>query len=210
GVRMKKTWIALFVGQLFFLPCLQAVARAQDENCGQVIILRGIARATSVANLIKLERKAAQNYQLQVAFAARRLELNPKSRTSASALLALIPQNVDQHAAWITFGDSMCENESSHDMNLLDLFGSRLEHDLTTAVLLVPGKMSDYVGFAFEALMSPESDYAVEMQRVCKSKHAELMQAINTLPSEDRTRLVRYILDPYTCKALKLPEAGWR
>ena len=204
---MKTTSIVLSLGLLSFLPCLQIVSPAQSQNCSQVITLRKIAQTTSVGGLAELEQKAAQNYQLQVAFAARRLELNPKSRASASSFLALIPKNVDQHVAWITFGESMCEDESFHDMDLLDRFGSKLEHDLATAVILVPGKMPDYVGFVFEALTDPHSNYAVEMQRVCRNKHAELMRAINALPSDDRTRLGHYILDVETCKALRLPEA---
>jgi len=204
---MKRTWITLSLGLLSFLPGLQIVASAQEQYCNQEITLKKIAQTTSVAKLTELEQKAAQNYQLRVAFAARRLELNPKSPATASSLLALIPKNVPQHVAWITFGDSMCEDESFHDMNLLDRFGSRLEHDLATAVLLVPGKMSDYVGFAFEALTNPHSDYAVEMGRVCKSKHAELVQAINALPLGDRTRIFHHILNTDTCEALRLPEA---
>jgi hypothetical protein len=204
---MKKIWIALSLGLLSFLPCLQIMVRAQSQNCNQVNTLKKIAQTTSVVKLTELEQRAAQNYQLQVAFAARRLELDPKGRAAAASFLILIPKNVDQHGAWITFGDSMCDGESFQDMDLLDRFGSRLEHDLATAVLLVPEKMPDYVMFGFEALTNPHSNYAVEMQRVCRNQHAELMQAINALPSEDRTRLGHYILDVKTCKALRLPEA---
>jgi hypothetical protein len=171
-----------------------------------VITLTKIAQSTSIARLTELEQKVSQNYQLQVAFTARSLELNPKSRAAASSFLALIPQNDDQYLAWITFGDSMCENESFHDMDLLDRFGARLEHDIATAVILVPGKMPEYIEFAFESVGNPHSNYAVEMQRVCRNRHAELMHAINALPSEDRTRIGHYILDVETCKALRLPE----
>jgi hypothetical protein len=207
---MKIAWIVLSVGLLSFSPCLLVVARAQDENCGQVITLKKIAEATSVASLKELARKAAQNYQLQVALAARRLELNPRSRDAASSFLALIPQNDDQHSAWITFGDSMCENESSHDMDILDRFGARLEHDLATAVILVPGKMPEYMEFAFESVGNPHSNYAVEMQRVCRKQHATLMREINALPPKDRTYLGQHILDAETCKALMLPEGDGR
>jgi len=84
---MKTTWIVLSVGLLSFSPCLQIVSRAQDQNCSKVITLRKIVQAKSVVGLTELERKAGQNYQLQVAFAARRLELDPKSQAAASSFL---------------------------------------------------------------------------------------------------------------------------
>jgi hypothetical protein len=202
-MRLALNWLALVLLLSFFGIRLVA----QDQGCREVTVLKQIVHANSMGKLAHIENENRLDYRANVALAARRFELVPKSRSAASALLDLIPANVDEHVVWITFGDSMCETETIPEMEMFDRFGSRLEHKLTAAVLLLPEKMPEYIGFASEALTNPHSDYAEEMQKVCKSDHLRLLQAINAMPTEDRDWFAHHILDPSSCKALKLAEA---
>jgi hypothetical protein len=153
------------------------------------------------------KEKAGDSYRAQVVLAARSLELRPTDKRAAVLLLNLIPQDDAQHTTWITLGDVLCSAESVSDMKSLGRLGERLPRDLARAVLLVPDKLPGYVAYAPTSVQDPHSDYAVQMQSVCRAKHPEFVKAVEGLPTDKRDWFVKHVLNPDRCHALALPEA---
>jgi hypothetical protein len=191
--------------------------RAQEKNCSEVAALAGMARAKSIARLVAVEKNAGDSYRAQIVFHARMLELDPKSRRIADSLLELIPTDEEQKIVLITLGDSLCDSEPMRDMAALDRLGERIAHDFAIAVLLAPQKMQVYVAYSYVAADDPHSDYAVQMQRVCRVKHSLFLEAVNRFgkgsngggypPTPSRDWFSTHIFDPNACRALVLPEA---
>jgi hypothetical protein len=163
--------------------------------------------AKSTAELMKWKDPAGGSYRAKVVFALRFFELQPHDYRAASNVLDLIPKNAEQDSVWHATGFSLCHAESVEDETRLGKFGVRLPRDLARAVLLVPEKMLDYVAYANTSCQDPESDYAVQMQVVCRSKPQEFLKAVDQLPSSDKTFLLSRIFNPNECRALHFPEA---
>jgi hypothetical protein len=166
-----------------------------------------MARAKSSEAVIAEKQKAGDNYRAQVVFAVRSLELRPTDKDAAVLLLNLIPQNDAQHTVLMTLGDSLCDEESVAEMKSLGGLGDRLPHDLARAVLLVPDKLPSYVSYAPISVQDPHSDYAVQMQTVCRAKHSEFLKAVEGLPTDQKNLFVKHVLNPDGCHGLALPEA---
>lgn len=183
------------------------VLSAQKPNCGEIVAMAKMARARSSAAVAVEKQKAGDSYRAQVAFAARSFELRPEDKKAAVLLLSLIPHDDGQHTTWMTMGDSLCSAESVADMKSLGRLGERLPHDLARAVLLVPDKLLSYISYAPISVQDPHSDYAVQMQTVCRAKHPEFVKAVDGLPTDKREWFVKHVLNPDGCHALALPEA---
>jgi len=197
---------------LLFVPILLGsffcgLLHAEELSCGEVSSIAKMARARSTKLLADETKKAGDSYRARIVSAARQLELNPNDRRTAAALLDLIPKDDEQETVWMTFGDSLCDTESTADMNSLSRLGDRLSHDLAKAVMLVPSKMQAYVAFAFEAVKDPHNDYALQMRVVCRANHIGFKKAIADLPEKDRRWFVGHILKPDGCRTLAFPEA---
>jgi hypothetical protein len=186
---------------------LCAVLSAEEPNCDEIAAMARMSHATSSVALTRAKLKSGKSYRAQVVFAARSFELRSTDKSAAVLLLNLIPQNDEQQTAWMTLGDSLCNAESVADMKSLGALGDRLPHDLARAVLLVPDKLPEYVAYAPTSVQDPHSDYAVQMQTVCRGKHAEFVKAVEGLPTDQRDRFVKHVLNPAGCHALALPEA---
>ena len=165
-----------------------------------------MAKATSGAQVTAWKQKAGDSYRARIVFAFRAFELHA-DRRAAAAVLDLIPQNEQLDSVWHTFGQYLCDAESEEDLVLLAKLETRLPRDLARAVQLVPDKMFEYVSYAYLSTLWPDSDYAVQMQKVCRAKHREFVAAANKLPPEDKKWFVWKVFDPEGCRAIKLPEA---
>ncbi len=182
------------------------LAFAEEANCDQIASMSRIARAQSGVALA--DRKAAgDSYRAQVVFASRTFEIHSTDRPSAIRLLDLIPKNDAQETTWITFGDSLCDDESLSDMKVLGQLGRNLSRDLARAVLLVPNRMEQYVSFSIVSARDPESDYAVHMRTVCETRKKVFSHAVNALGPDQRAWFVKHVLDPAGCRVSALPEA---
>jgi hypothetical protein len=180
---------------------------AQEPNCDQAAAMARMARAKSSEAVIAKKQKAGDSYRAQVVFAARSLELRPTDKAAAVLLLNLIPQDDEQRTTWMTLGDSLCDSESVADMKSLGRVGDRLPRDLAQAVMLVPDRLPGYVAYAATSVHDPHSDYAVQMQTVCRARHPEFLKAVGRLPTDKRDWFVKHVLNPEECHALALPEA---
>jgi hypothetical protein len=78
---------------------------------------------------------------------------------------------------------------------------------LARAVSLVPRYMDAYVRYSLLAAPNPHTDYAIQMQRVCRNLHSEFIKAVEALPKSDREWFVKSILDPKRCRAIAIPES---
>lgn len=190
-----------------FMPLACAGALAQTPSCDQVTAIAQMARAKSSAALTAQKTRAGDSFRSRVVFAARLLELRPHSKSAAVRLLELIPKDDEQQTIWITLGDSMCEDEPVADMKSLGRLGESLPHALAKAVLLAPEGLPSYVAYAAVSVQDPHSDYAVQMQTVCRTRHAEFKEAVKKLPTGEQGWFVEHIFDPKGCRALALPEA---
>lgn len=180
---------------------------AQEPNCGEVAAMARMARAKSSEAVTVEKQKAGDNYRAQVVFTARSFELRPADKAAAVLLLNLIPQEDGQQTTWMTLGDSRCDSESVADMKSLGRAGDRLPRDLAQAVLLLPDRLPGYVAYAATSVHDPHSDYAVQMQTVCRARHPEFAKAVEGLPADKRDWFVKHVLNPDGCHALALPEA---
>jgi hypothetical protein len=200
--RLSKLFAAVvvcmaFCGALF----------AQELNCDEIAAMARMVRAKSSAALTAEKKKAGNSYRARVIFAARSLEFHRMERRAAVQLLNLIPKDDGQQNTWMTLGDSLCSSETVSDMRSLGRLGEGLPRGLTKAVLLVPNKLQEYVAYALISTRDPHSDYAVQMQTVCRDKHPEFMKAVEELPSDKRDWFIKHVFNPQGCHALTLPEA---
>lgn len=180
---------------------------AQRPDCDEIAAMARMARTKSSTLLLAEKQKAGNSYRARVVFASRAFKLRPTKQRTAILLLNLLPQNEAQHNTWMTLGDRLCSNESIADMKSLAQVGENLPHDLAKAVLLVPDKLPSYVAYASTSVQDPHSDYATQMQTVCRVKHPEFLKAVEELPTEKRDWLVKHVLNPDGCRVLAFPEA---
>lgn len=180
---------------------------AQQVNCDQVAATARMARAKSFATLNAEKPKAGNTYRARLVFAARKFQLDPKSKHAAEVLLESIPKDDEQQTVLIELGDSLCDGESLTDMQSLARVGETLPQNLARAVLIVPEKLPAYVAYALTSIQDPHSDYAVQMEIVCRARHAEFIGSVGELSSDKNTLFVKRVFSPETCKALSLPEA---
>ncbi len=181
---------------------------AQEPNCEEVAAMARVARAKTGAAVAAERRRAGDTYRARLVFASRELELNPVGKEAAVRLVGLIPKDQQQHVVWMTLGDSLCDQEPLSEMESLGQLRDRLPRDLAEAVLRAPEKLPDYVAYALTSVQDPDSDYAVQMQTVCRQRHSEFVGAVNTLPPDKRAWFSKHILDLDHCRALTLPESG--
>ena len=207
---IKTHQIATSVVALTFLLAPCKVLSAQKPNCGEINAIAKMARAVSTAELAAHKLNAGESYRAQLVYAAKLLELAPQRQDAAVLLLNLIPKNEEQQHLLMTLGEHHCETEPYHDMKLLEQLEERLPRDLTRAVMMVPANIPEYVSYSVTSVQDPHSDYAVQMQKVCKAKHAEFFDAVTKLPREKRDKFLKYVFDLDGCNALTLPEADNR
>lgn len=183
------------------------IISAQETNCEEIVAMAKMARARSSATVVAEKRETGDSYRAQVVIAARFFELRPMGKSAAVTLLNLIPQDDGQQSTWMTLGDSLCSSESVADMKSLSQLGEHLPRDLARAVLLAPDQMPNYIAYASTSVQDPHSDYAVQMQIVCRVNHPEFVKALAGLPADKRDWFAKHILNPDGCHALALPES---
>lgn len=200
--------LALFISSGFI--------RAQEKDCAVVAAMAKMARAASITELLREKPRPNDSYGVRAVFASRQFELIPGSKAAATLLLALIPRNENEQNAWMTMGDSRCDEEPVQDIMTLGILRDRFARDLAQAAILVPDKMQDYVWYAAEASSDPHSDYLIQMEKVCRKRHAAFTSAVQQLDgngASDHFTAVNaewfraHIFNPDTCHALIFPEA---
>jgi hypothetical protein len=194
---------------LFLTICcgLPACALGQEASCTAVASMLKMVHARSVKILTLENQKAGGDYRARVVFAARKFELHPQIRAFAIQLLNLIPQNDAQKTVWLTFGDSLCENESIEEMKSLGRLGQNLSRNLAKAVLLIPDKMPAYVLYAIDSVRDPHSDYAVQMRSVCVARSKAFKKAVQAFSQDKNEWFVKHVVNPDGCRVMTFPEA---
>ncbi len=190
---------------LLLTSCM--VLLAQKPDCGEINAMAKMARAISSKDLADNKLKAGNSYRAQVIFAIKQLELYPQRHDAAVLLLDLIPKDDEQHHILMTLGDHLCGTESYHEMKLFDSLGDRLPREMARAVLLAPDMIPEYIAYSVTSVKDPHSDYAIQMQKVCRAKHPEFLKAVAMLPREKKDQFLKYVFDPDACNALTLPDA---
>jgi hypothetical protein len=204
---MRASWITRWVCALASCFVLSIASSAEEPNCSEIHAVAGMAGAQSTALLMSWRQKAGDGYRSKVVFAFRFFELHPNDQHAASAVFDLIPKDREHDSVWHETGALLCPTESSEDMIALGKFGVRLPQGLARAVLLVPSKMFDYVAYANLSCGDPNSDYAVQMQAVCRSKHQEFLKAVDQLSGDAKKWFLSSTFNPSECRALAFPEA---
>jgi hypothetical protein len=192
-----------------FLMCCGAIAHATPEqkaSCRDVHLLARIARTQSPQVLSQLGALAGDTYLAKLVFAFRMFELEPSS-DSGAGVIGLIPRNQDQERLWHSLNGLLCDQESLADVKSLGSLQDRLPHVLAKAIDANPDRMYEFVSYAYDSIQDPQSDYAVQMQMVCRHHHGRFVDAVNQMPEKDRTWFVTKIFDPAGCRAIALPEA---
>ena len=193
---------------LLLSPCKMLLA--EKPNCGDIDAIAKMARAISTAELAAHKLNAGESYRAQFVFAVKQFELGPEKYDVALQLLNLIPKDDEQQRIVMTLGDGLCGTESYHEMKMLGQLVERIPRDLARAVLLVPDRIPEYVAYSLFSVEDPHSDYALQMQKVCRARHTEFVEAVTKLPREKRDRFLKYVFDLDGCNALALPEADNR
>jgi hypothetical protein len=81
-----------------------------------------------------------------------------------------------------------------------------LPRDWAKAVLLAPDKLPEFVAYSIISVRDPHSDYAIQMEKVCRVKHSEFVNAVAKLPLEKQQQFLKYVFSLDGCHALALPE----
>jgi hypothetical protein len=166
-----------------------------------------MARTKSSLVLRQLGSVADGGYRSKLIFAFRLFEIDQADTNSALKVIELIPRNPDQDAVWHSLEGSLCDHESVEDMRSLGSLQARLPHDLAKAIEMHPDKVYDFVSYAYDSIQDPHSDYAVQMQAVCRRHHGRFLNAVNQMPEKDRNWLTTMIFNPSGCHPIALPEA---
>ena len=196
--------LAIF-GHLLLLG--DVTCRAQDLGCSQVAAISNMAESKSQLALTKWQKQAGDIYITRLVYSVRSFELNPNDKLAASRLLSLVPPNKEEEPFWHTLDGFLCKDERVREIKILAELQARIPRDVARAILLVPGKMLDYVSYAYISIQDPHSDYAVQMRSVCRARHKVFVNAVNSLPASDRQWFVKKIFNPDVCYAIALPEA---
>jgi ABC-type cobalamin transport system ATPase subunit len=182
----------------------------QDPQCKVIHAIAMMSKAQSSDILKDQKQKAGNGYWAQLVFASRMMEINPNDKSVANLLLNLIPKRYDDpnQTYWLDLNRvDLCDSGLTlSDMKSLEKLQGHLPRELSKAVLLVPEKMFDYISYSEVLLGDPHSDYAEQMQAVCKVKHLEFLNAIDRLSAEKKSWFVGRILNPDGCHVLTVRE----
>ena len=205
---MRSAVIRIAVG-LSLLVSSAAFAFGQEEaaDCKQVPVWVQAMHARSWAELSRLRSTGDNSYATQVVFAFRGRELRPTDHGAALALLKLIPHSREETGIWYEFNMPICQNVDFKELEKLGRVEEKQPRAFARAVLVAPEEMRAYVRYSLESVGNPHSDYAQQMARVCRVKHAEFLDAVQDLEADELKWFRTGILEPKGCRALHLPEA---
>jgi len=178
-----------------------------DLPCARLRPIWAMARAGSIVELEAARAPADEGDAAQLVLATRAFELEPRSTARAAALLDVLPMDDDEELAFDSAAFVECGEGSEAGRKALDGMRERLPRDAARAALLVPSRMAPYVAFAEIAIHDEHSDFAVWMAKVCRERHAELLQAVRELPAERRAWFAEEVLVPEGCRILHFAEA---
>jgi hypothetical protein len=194
---------------LAFLLCASCapVVLPQEIGCNNVHLFARMARTQSPQVLTQLGALAGDSYSTRLVFNFRMFEIQADG-DSALKVIELIPQDQDQDRVWHSLDGLLCGQESVAEMKSLGSLQARLPHDLAKAIDLDPAEMYRFVSYAYDSIQDPQSDYAVQMQSVCRHHHGTFLKAVGQMPEKDRNWFATKIFDPAVCRAIALPEAN--
>jgi hypothetical protein len=197
---MKHIWVKLAIVVVWSVG-----VRAQ--TCREITAAAELARAKSLAALRDASRDAGNDYRLHLIRAFRSFQLQPRSKEAAARLLSMVPGDDAQQKIVLTLGDSLCDSESAADMKALAQVNERFARELATAVLIVPSLLPRYLAYSTIAVQDPHSDYAVEMERVCRAFGPMFTRALGELP-EDKIRVfTTQVMKADACQPIAIPES---
>jgi hypothetical protein len=199
----RNGWWVLFLVSVLKTSCAFGLPVVP---CDQVHAAAQIARAKSLNALTEQKKGAPRGFAVEVVAAFRALELQPRNRAAAGALLRWIPPDEDQHEVILALDSAICDDESDAEIEALARVKYNFPRMVARAVELAPDYMQAYVNYALIAL-NPHSDYAVRMQNVCRNRPQEFRKAVTALSEADRKWFTTDVFDPKRCLAIAVPEA---
>jgi hypothetical protein len=207
---MKHLWFFKATARLATILAFGVLLPAQEPGCREISNLGAMARAKTPSALKARRQKAGDSYRAQLIFAARMFEIDSRNQSTADSLLNLLPKNEDsaEQSAWLDLTElEKCPSGDlpDSDLKLLDRLQYHLPRLIAKAAILVPEKMLEYIAYAFLS-MNPDSDYAVQMQKVCRARHREFVDAVDKLSAENKSWFMSKIFDPDMCKTFAFPE----
>jgi hypothetical protein len=207
---MKDLWTFKSMMILTGALLLSVLGWAQEPGCIEISRIASLAKTNSTKTLRLQIDKAGGNYRTRLVLAARLLEIDPQNRDAANYLLNLLPKDEFslEESAWLDLSElQQCASGgiSDSDLKALDRLQSHLPRLVAQAVILIPGKMPEYVAYAFLSI-NPESDYAVRMQEVCRVRNKQFLAVLDGLSTEKKRWFVTKIFNPQACRAIWLPE----
>jgi hypothetical protein len=174
-------------------------------SCNQVHAAARIVGSTSPVAVNEERKSAPSGFVIEIVAAFRAFELQPKNRPVAVLLLEQIPSDESQQEVLSALDAAVCDDESVAEMKALARVKYGFPQLLARAVEIAPEYMRVYIRYSLIAL-NPHSDYAVQMQRVCRSHPREFKKALSTLPETDRRWFAKDVFDPNHCRAIAIPE----
>jgi hypothetical protein len=166
-----------------------------------------MAESKSDKALSSWKNTAGEGYIAHLVYAFRSFELQPTDQSAAARLLSMIPPTSQEESLWYSLDGFLCKEEQDEEITVLAKLHARMPRDISKAVLLVPAKLRDYISYAFDSVQDPESDYAVQMQAVCRGQHKAFLAAVNSLSVDNKRWFVTKIFNPDACRAIAVPEA---
>jgi hypothetical protein len=208
---MKLSRLNLSIFAALALVCDVASLSAQTKSCNETSAMARLARAPSAESLQAEKKQAGNTYRARLIYAARAIELDSTDKHAATLLLDLIPKGLKDpgQVFWVDLVRlQQCKSGqvSLNDLKTLEHLQARLADDVSSAVLLVPAKMHEYIAYSFIAVLDPSSNYPEGMSRVCEADHFQFQASVEGLPASQRKQLERNILNPDSCRVLAIRE----
>ena len=189
------------------LFCGVSLPRIRAQDCGEISAIAKMGRAQSTRVLAEASKSAGDSYEARLLYAYSSFHLNPRKKSDAERLLALIPSDKAEELAVLTMGDSQCDEEPIADMESLGRVRDGIPREFARAVLLARTFLFSYVSYSMDATLDPHNDYAMQMKIVCQKANAEFVRAVGQFPEDKQKLFAKHIMNPDSCKPLALPEA---
>lgn len=209
--QLIKIFFLVLLVNLFPKAFADNATENKDDCIGANDVLNILhVRSLGELNGITINEKNSSSVKFTITF--KLFELN-KTKENAQKIFDLIPDKYSDNTKELDFAhyqnniyagvikNSFCSKLDLAERNYIANFLSEsIYTDFLDAIFLSPESMKKYVAYSLTEDGEPQSDYALNMAKVCKKKNKEFVEAVNFLRPENKKHFVENIFNPYKCK----------
>lgn len=172
-------------------PHLVAMATCKSMGCVKANYAR-IANPEIVARIV---------------YYTNRLRLDPGDRAASCGLLAHIPETGNEYDRLTTLDGFLYDDETTEEIDAVGQAYWHMSRNLAHALEVCPHFLPAFIRYGRLAIQNHHDDYPDWAARVCRSNPSRFLKAFETLSSNDRHYIAKYIIQPESCKQIGTHEA---